>query len=1747
MRHRNHPKGRFFRAVAAVLVPGQAFLSVPVVAAPLPVTDKQASEGESAPQKATMTVRVPEAKKPPSSPAPEPPKVKVNRTLPKVKPPTPMPEFSAVPTDLEIFQARVFEEPLVPMGGPTYPLENQALASALLTYLRGGDVEDVSPILGFLEGHAISAWRASLLTDLGIVYRRTGYFSKALKAWEEAWALARQETDPKARAMADRAVGELAELYARLGRAEALEELLRGVQGRDIRGSATERLAGARQGLWRMKTEPGESFRCGPYAIQAILNARRGTHTTDPVISATKSTTRGTSLAQMRTLAGRVGIEMQMAFRERGSPILLPALIHWKAGHFAALVREEGGRYLTQDPTFGSETWLGQGSLDDEASGYFLVPTGSLPPGWRKVDEAEGDAVWGKGAYGQGNTQRTTTCDATNGGGGAGGSGCSGGRCMATYRFHSLLASLNIRDTPVGYQPPLGPSVDFRVTYNQRDAFQPQIFTYSNLGPKWTFDWLSFVQDNPQNPGVSTTIYLRGGGAETPSGSTPDILSHAVLVLVQTSPVTYERRLPDGSKEVFAQSDGSSSFPRRVFMTSYQDAQGNAWTLTYDSQLRIVGVTDAIGQVTTLAYELPADPLKVTKVTDPFGRFARIDYDVTGHLMRTTDVIGITSQFTYGAGDFIDSLTTPYGTTIFRMWDTTPNPPGEPAPWKFARGLEATDPLGGTERLEYVTSQITGLSSGPIPAGMNVYDPYYLPYYNTFYWNKRAMALFPGDYTKAEIINWPGVVDGVLWGHINSRKRSLENRDFYSYQGQAQNGAPSSLASLKPIAVGRVLDDGTSQVYQFQYNTIGKLTKFIDPLGRETDYFYGNSNVIDPDQISGTGIDLLQIKQKNGAAYDLLESRSYNSQHEPLTVTDAAGQTTTYTYDPQGRIATITTPPRAGISENRVTTYTYYSDTAPTGAGRLHTLTAPATGATTTYEYDGYGRLSKVTDSEGYAMSTAYDALDRPTTVTYPDGTYEQTIYDRLDPAQLQDRLGRWTHIFHDALRRVSAVRDPLGRTTTFLWCSCGSLDSLLDGNGNATSWQRDAQGRVTTETRADGRQTQYVYENSTSRLLQRTDAKNQTTAYQYFPDSALKQITYTSAVIATPTVSFTYDPTYSRIATMTDGTGSTAFAYNPITTTPALGAGRLASVSGPLPNSTITYSYDELARVTTRGLSTFSTTSGYDLLGRLTSLASPPGSFTWTFLNTTGRPQTVTYPNGQVTTYSYLGNLADQRLQEIKHQQTAGGSVLSQFDYTYDAVGNIKTWQQQPSTNPAKLYSLGYDGADQLMTASVTATPLPVPSRFDYAYDSVGNRTAEQLDNGVMGATYNNRNQMTSRQPGGALLFRGTLNKAARVTVQGQPVQVAADNSFVAQLPVGAGTTNVVVAATDYSGNTRTNTYQITQSGSTITYTYDQNGNLTGDGTRTFDWDAENRLLDVKQGSTTLASFVYDGLGRRAQKIGSGITHTYVYDGANIIEERLSNGQTYDYVQGPGIDRPLAMKDQAGVVTYYLADHLGSIVQATNASGAVTFSRDYDPFGNPLAGAAMAGVAFTGREWDPETSLYYYRARYYDPRMGRFISEDPIGLGGGPNLFTYVTNSPVNYVDPKGEFLPVIIVAIIAGVIASAIVPAVVNAPGPGDPLAPTGGGKQAAATAAGAVAGGTAAAALFNSAAAAAAAAAASSAAGKAATQPFVVCSLQEGISYPGHCAYQCTNGLGFIVAFPAIPSNFPCPPVIAFPVCW
>jgi RHS repeat-associated protein len=383
-------------------------------------------------------------------------------------------------------------------------------------------------------------------------------------------------------------------------------------------------------------------------------------------------------------------------------------------------------------------------------------------------------------------------------------------------------------------------------------------------------------------------------------------------------------------------------------------------------------------------------------------------------------------------------------------------------------------------------------------------------------------------------------------------------------------------------------------------------------------------------------------------------------------------------------------------------------------------------------------------------------------------------------------------------------------------------------------------------------------------------------------------------------------------------------------------------------------------------------------------------------------------YPNGVVTTYSYD---SESRLTRLTANR--GAAVLTDLQYTFSDSGNITRKQTPEFTEDYQ-----YDGADQLVEAVRTGQ---YANRWYYSYDAAGNRTTEQIGDSPTVASFDSMNRLLSTSAGGALTFKGTLNEPATVKVQGKPAAVDGSNKFEGPVNSSSGTNTVSVVATDPNSNTRTNTYEVNVSGTGKTFSYDANGNLTqkvdGADTWTYEWNAENQLKKVLKNASEVARFAYDPLGRRVEKVAGGTTTTFTYDAEDILRESAGATTTY-YIHGPGIDEPLA-KEVSGSATYFHADGLGSVLKMTNASGTVTHEYRYDAYGRIEAGSTVGGYSFTGREWDPECGLFYYRARFYDPNMGRFLSEDPLGLGGGPNRYAYVGGNPVMHIDPYGLFNP--------------------------------------------------------------------------------------------------------------------------------
>jgi len=306
----------------------------------------------------------------------------------------------------------------------------------------------------------------------------------------------------------------------------------------------------------------------------------------------------------------------------------------------------------------------------------------------------------------------------------------------------------------------------------------------------------------------------------------------------------------------------------------------------------------------------------------------------------------------------------------------------------------------------------------------------------------------------------------------------------------------------------------------------------------------------------------------------------------------------------------------------------------------------------------------------------------------------------------------------------------------------------------------------------------------------------------------------------------------------------------------------------------------------------------------------------------------------------------------------------------------------------------------------------------YSYDYDSAGNRTVAVIDTLVNGEILNNLNQLKMQQGGtGMLPIRGTINVPGWVFVNGNYAPSRPDNSFEGRAAVTPGDNLVTVEATDVNGNTTTNQYSVTVTGSgSKTLVYDANGNLTSDGTRTFELDPLNRLTAVSIG-THRTEFTYNGLSQRVkivEKENGNVTSTkqfvWIPGGAQPCEERdASNNVTKRfYPEG----------EQIGSTNYYYTrDHLGSVREMTDGTGAIHARYDYDPYGRltKVQGDLDSDFSYAGYCNHSPSGLYATLNRFCDPDLARWISRDPAAEAAGVNLYGYVANDPINLWDPYG------------------------------------------------------------------------------------------------------------------------------------
>jgi YD repeat-containing protein len=808
------------------------------------------------------------------------------------------------------------------------------------------------------------------------------------------------------------------------------------------------------------------------------------------------------------------------------------------------------------------------------------------------------------------------------------------------------------------------------------------------------------------------------------------------------------------------------------------------------------------------------------------------------------------------------------------------------------------------------------------------------------------------------------------------------------------------------IASNRMLSatNPLSKTMSWQYDANGRVTRATAPEGNYTQYTYdGRGNVTETRNVAKSGSGLTDIAAT--ANYDATCANAVTC-NQPNWTRDAKGNQTDYTYDPTtGNVLTVTAPAATAGGTRPKATYSYTATSGVqllTGTSTCQT-TASCVGTVdevkTTIGYNANLLPNTVIKGAGDGSLTAtttigYDDVGNVQTVDGPlAGTADTTTY-RYDADREQVGVISADPDGGGALKR-RAVRTTYNDRGIATLVETGTVNGTADTDWSAFS---SLQQVATTLDAADRKAQVAVTAGGTTYAL---------TQYSYDTDGRLdcsavrmKPSTYGSLPSACTLTTGTGDA--DRITKMTydnaDRVTKTTSAYGPADASDDATAtysdnGQVATATDANGNKT-SYTYDGFDRLwktnypsTSKGSGTSSTTDyeqlGYDANNKVTSRLLRGGTLTinYTYDNL-NRLQVKDLPGTEPdVTYGYdlLGRLksAATSAQTLSFTYDALGRNLTQTGplgtvaYQYDAAGRRTrlTW-------PDLIYvTYDYQVTGEMTTVKENGTT----TLGTYGYDDLGRRTSLTSSNGVVSSYgYDNVSRLTSLVSDLAgttndLTLGFAYNSASQITST-----TRSNNAYS-----WPGATNV---ARNYTAN---GLNQYATAGS-ATFGYDAKGNLTSDGTTSYTYDSENRMVATTFG--TGATLLYDPLGRYYGSVQGSATKTVLYDGDQRIAEYDGAVLSKRYVLGAGKDNPLVWYEGSTLSDRrsLQADERGSITSVVNAAGALLSINSYDEYGIPWSQFGKYG--FTGQIWIPQVGCWYYKARFYCPTIGRFMQTDPIG-----------------------------------------------------------------------------------------------------------------------------------------------------------
>ena len=1145
----------------------------------------------------------------------------------------------------------------------------------------------------------------------------------------------------------------------------------------------------------------------------------------------------------------------------------------------------------------------------------------------------------------------------------------------------------------------LEPALAFSRTYDGRTAEDAvgQVSPDTLLGPGWTssLDWrIETFGTDPEG------VIIRGG-----DGGRLAFLRNSddSYTAIDGSPFTFEG-IVDGY-ELRRLDRSGYRFDDTGRLEAVLHRSGREMTLAYDVSAHLDSFTDAAGRTADVTTD--GDGL-VTRIDLPGGRHVDYGYDADGRLVEVTDLAGSTISYEVDRRNRITAIRDDLDRVVLRnvhdgqgrvVLQTDGEGNATHLTFDPDNGItQVLDPRGGltTYQMDQVghvvaTCDAEGAvtltdhdSYGHIrsvtdPLGATtvmVNDPQGRPLSRTDPLGRTVETTYDGDGDPVELADAEGRTVTVDYD-LDKLPETLTITDGVSSRQLAAH-AWTAQELLETMA------EPGGATTTFAYDADGFLESATDAEGRVTTYEVDDrgfvTTIVDP---AGN------VLSADPADHDWLHG--YDDLGRLLSTEDPTAATTTYTYDDMGRVATMTDA--AGIE----TTYTYDV------AGRLVSESIAIDGddpAVTRYEYDDAGNRTAVIDAEDRRTEFEYDLVGRVVLMRDADDQEWTTAYDakgrviaRTDPTE------RTTTYEYDLADRLVGVTDAGGHETSYTYDDADRLLTVTDELAGETAYEYDWLGRRISETNAEEDVTEYDYD-AADDLVSMTDALLRETVFEY---DATHRLTLVVDALLGET-EYVYDER-GLLAIRTDARGHTeSYGYD--------AAGRPTLVTDPLTNDWQTvydasgrvdhtvdangdqtdYAYDELGRVETITPETGpAITFVHDLTGRRLSMADGAGTTVYGY-DPVGR-LIETLRGGRTTSYAYD---PAGRLTEVEYPGSLGTVALD-----HDAEGRLGTitdWDSRETT-------LGYDALDR-----VTSIERPGDLLSTYGYDALGRVTSIEhayASSPVMTLAY-------GYDAVGNVISR--TDDQGTATFDHDVLDRLTDADYVGADDYGYGYDAVGnLTSITTPGGTTTHTYDDADRIDDAGYSYDDNGALLTDGTRTFTYDALGRLTGVSGGGHT-AAYVLDGDGNRTGQTVDSVTTDLDLDLRGMPTVLADGARAYL----PGMSS-LGYSDGSDW-TSALTDAQGSVLRHIDDTGTMTALTRYDPYGGARPSTTLPdGFGFAG-EWADPTGLVNLRARAYDPSLGAFLSRDSFpGIGTMPltgNRHAYASGNPMRYTDPTGHFI---------------------------------------------------------------------------------------------------------------------------------